>query len=282
VTILDLKNQPSPKKKKALYDVEAFRLQVKGEVENLLRFISRVHETIDFKSFVISNVSIVPHEDAHLLTMDIALYTSLYASEGVSTSPVIEGALGAKEPVQVNYPTAQPTVEETQSPSLIERESYKSPRPQSWPTHWPWPPPGEGEAPGTVPQSELPPHEELHVVQEGETLLSIALRHGSSVEAIVTANHLENGRFHVGQHLRVPVYDGATHSPEATRTPSPAPASPTLEPPGVETYTVKQGDTLSGIARRFGTSVKELMRLNDLGQTQIYVGQILQIPIEKR
>jgi len=46
-------------------------------------------------------------------------------------------------------------------------------------------------------------------------------------------------------------------------------------------YSVRRGDTLSGIARRFGTTVNELVRRNNIADpNRIYVGQILQIPGE--
>ena len=45
------------------------------------------------------------------------------------------------------------------------------------------------------------------------------------------------------------------------------------------TYTVQEGDTLSGIAARFDTTVAELVRLNHLANPDlIYVGQVLIIP----
>jgi LysM repeat protein len=42
---------------------------------------------------------------------------------------------------------------------------------------------------------------------------------------------------------------------------------------------VKPGDTLSGIAAQFGTTVKELAKLNGItNPSLIRVGQVLQIP----
>jgi LysM repeat protein len=43
-------------------------------------------------------------------------------------------------------------------------------------------------------------------------------------------------------------------------------------------YTVRIGDTLSGIALRFGVTVEAIQSLNNLDSTLIYVGQVLQIP----
>lgn len=44
-------------------------------------------------------------------------------------------------------------------------------------------------------------------------------------------------------------------------------------------YTVVQGDTLSGIANRFGTTVPAIMQANGLTSDVIYVGQVLLIPV---
>ena len=44
-------------------------------------------------------------------------------------------------------------------------------------------------------------------------------------------------------------------------------------------YTVRRGDTLSGVALRFGTSIRSLRTYNKIGRrNQIYIGQVLQLP----
>lgn len=61
-------------------------------------------------------------------------------------------------------------------------------------------------------------------------------------------------------------------------TPAPAPP-PAPTPPPSRTYTVKRGDTLSGIAARHGTTWQELQRINNIADPNlIYPGQVITLP----
>jgi LysM repeat protein len=64
-------------------------------------------------------------------------------------------------------------------------------------------------------------------------------------------------------------------TPKATKKPKP---SPTVIPANAKTYKVKSGDTLSGIASRYGITVKALKAANGLKDNIIHVGQVLVIP----
>jgi LysM repeat protein len=67
-------------------------------------------------------------------------------------------------------------------------------------------------------------------------------------------------------------------TPRPTTSPTPTP-SPTSSASGSKTYTVKSGDTLSGIASRFGTTSRILMDLNSISNANlIKIGQILKLP----
>ena len=67
-----------------------------------------------------------------------------------------------------------------------------------------------------------------------------------------------------------------TASPTPTQSPTPTPSPSAASP---RTYKVKAGDTLSGIASRFGTTTRILMDLNNItNANQIRVGQILKLP----
>jgi LysM repeat protein len=134
--------------------------------------------------------------------------------------------------------------------------------------------------PSATPTLPVPANEVIHIVRPGETLFRIALRYGVTVSDLAAANSIANpARIFAGQQLRIP--GGATVPPAATRTAPPATAtlSATAAPPATTSYTVQRGDTLFKIAARFGTSVSELIRLNQLSNPNvIFVGQVLQLP----
>jgi LysM repeat protein len=102
---------------------------------------------------------------------------------------------------------------------------------------------------------------QVHVVQRGETLSSIAARYGTTVQAFVQANGLSNPNFvWVGQRLTVPGRSGSS----------------TASGSGV--HVVQRGETLYSIARRYGTTASALAAANGLRNANlIYVGQRLRI-----
>jgi LysM repeat protein len=104
----------------------------------------------------------------------------------------------------------------------------------------------------------------VHIVQPGENLFRIALRYGTTVNAIAQANHIVNPWFiYVGQKLTIP---GGGGGPTPPGTPG-------------KTYVVQPGDTLYSIAVRYGTTVQALVVANNLSSPNlIYVGQTLNVP----
>lgn len=101
-----------------------------------------------------------------------------------------------------------------------------------------------------------------YTVQRGDNLTLIAARFGTTVSAIVQANNLQNPSFiYAGQVLFIP---GAVVPP--------------VSGTGVY-YTVRPGDTLIGIAYRFGVNYWDIVRANNItNPSRIYVGQRLFIP----
>ncbi|MEJ2749525.1 MAG: LysM peptidoglycan-binding domain-containing protein, partial [Anaerolineae bacterium] len=94
-----------------------------------------------------------------------------------------------------------------------------------------------------------------------------------SVATLAAANQIANpSRIFVGQMLAIPTGNAVIAPPPAVPDPNPAPG-------GNGTYTVRPGDTLSIIARKFGVDMAALAAVNHLANPSfIRVGQILTMP----
>ena len=114
-----------------------------------------------------------------------------------------------------------------------------------------------------------------HVIKSGETLYSIARHYKTTVDAICQANNIEDAtKVKSGQMLIIP---GATDSkkPVPQYTGSTAAKEKTVT---IREYTVKSGDTLYGISRKFSISVDTIRKANGMTKDDvIQVGQVLQI-----
>jgi len=140
-------------------------------------------------------------------------------------------------------------------------------------------PVGAGER-TSLAYAELPKSQRIsyqtHVVRSGETLSGVSHKYGVSTQMVRDANAKipKSGMLRVGQQLVIPT---AGYSPEM-RAAIAATSSSTRAPSrSAQTYTVRRGDTLSGIAQRYGTSASALKRINGLSSDQLRVGQKLRL-----
>jgi membrane-bound lytic murein transglycosylase D len=105
-------------------------------------------------------------------------------------------------------------------------------------------------------------------VKRGDTIGTIARRHGVSVSSIRGANNIRGSKILVGQTLIIPGGSGGSYSSSAGST--------------AVKYHVKSGDTLGTIAAHNGVTVASIKSANGLKGSTIMAGQTLHIPNGKR
>lgn len=120
--------------------------------------------------------------------------------------------------------------------------------------------------------------ETRYTVRSGDSWWAIARRHDTTVDRLRRLNPRRGDVIHPGDHLvvrRVAAYDRPGRIPVASAARSPKPAesepsasarstAPPRPAPGDEAYTVRAGDTMTGIARRLDVSPGTLAEWNDM------------------
>lgn len=139
------------------------------------------------------------------------------------------------------------------------------------------PPPVAAPPPVAPPVAPPGAEGQEYTVVRGDSFATIAKKSGVSVKAMEAANPgVDPKKLQIGQKLHVPAPASATSA-----APMAAPGAPEMASGGGEqTYKVKSGDTLIGIAKQFHTSVKAIESANNLTTTSIKVGQVLKIPVK--
>ena len=97
-----------------------------------------------------------------------------------------------------------------------------------------------------------------YTVRSGDSLWLLAQRYNTTVDAIKSLNGLSGNALSIGQILKIPSA-GASSAPYFE-------------------YTVRSGDTLWLLARRFNTTVDTIRSLNGLTSDNLNIGQVLRIP----
>lgn len=105
-------------------------------------------------------------------------------------------------------------------------------------------------------QNQPRPPTRLVVVRAGDSLTRLADRHKTDVLSLKRLNRLSGDSIFPGMKLVVP-------------------APPARE--AVARYRVRSGDSLTAIADRFGLSIQELKRMNELSRDRVYAGEVLKV-----
>lgn len=118
---------------------------------------------------------------------------------------------------------------------------------------------------------------ETYTVQSGDTLSGIAEKFNTTYTWLANINNISNPNLiYVGQTLTINRAAQSSQLQHSNISSQPAAANTSSSSSSV--YTVKSGDTLSGIAAQYGTSYEYLANLNGLSNpNMIYVGQQLKI-----
>lgn len=112
--------------------------------------------------------------------------------------------------------------------------------------------PSESPAPSPAPTQEL-----SYTVQKGDTLSGIAAKYGTTYQELAQINGIQNPNLiYPGQVLVIKAGAAASSS----------------------TYTVQKGDTLSGIAAKYGTTYQKLAQINGIQNPNLICpGQVLKL-----
>lgn len=167
------------------------------------------------------------------------------------------------------FASETPTPTETFTPSPVP--------PTHTPTHLPTETPLPSETASITPTPTIPgPF--IYIVEEGDTLYSLAVEFELEVLVLVEANKErleldpENPIIRVGDELLIP--PPGTKLATATPLPEGMPAGTKIE------YMVQSGDTMAVIAAEFNSTVESILEENELEDpNELFVGQILVIRV---
>lgn len=103
-------------------------------------------------------------------------------------------------------------------------------------------------------------------VVSGDSLWKISKKYGMTINELKKLNGLKSDLLRIGQVLKV---KGSSSSSSSS--------SSNVSTSATSTYKVVRGDSLSKIAKKYGTTVSKLKSLNGLKSDLIYVGQVLKV-----
>lgn len=114
-----------------------------------------------------------------------------------------------------------------------------------------------------------------HAVKSGERLDTIAKKYNVKADDIVELNQLKRKELFIGQSLRIPDNGkSAVKTEEKSTEKSP---KNTLKDSGIK-HTVKSGERLDTIAKKYGVKVDDIVELNQLKRKELRIGEKINIP----
>lgn len=243
VAIVDLQAQTGPDKEpQSVYDVRQFTVYAQGELVQLIDFVTRIRETA-VPGILLTNLNLDEGPEADMLTFDLQLYTSPYATESsLANLPAAPTSLPTA--VSTPIPTADSLADQLHQPWSA----------QDWPA-----------AMALIDQILA-----LDPAYPGmvEKLYAVHVNYGYQ---LLAQRDEAAARQEFEQAMAV-----NPNGTEAAAALQSLTAETTLRVPTI--YVVQRGDTLFSIARRYNVTVDALQAANGLVGNGITPGQELTIP----
>ncbi|MGN7990656.1 LysM peptidoglycan-binding domain-containing protein [Pedobacter sp. 22226] len=126
-----------------------------------------------------------------------------------------------------------------------------------------------------------------HTIKPKENLNMLAEKYGTTINELKALNNLTGSNLSIGQVIKIPAKNGEQ---TATATPYAPPAKNNSEVPAANTqpsdqtmieHTVAPKEFLGKIAEKYGTTVEEVKKANNLSGNNLRIGQKLKIPATK-
>ena len=113
-----------------------------------------------------------------------------------------------------------------------------------------------------------------YIVKKGDNLYSIAKQYNIDINILKKDNSLTSNTLKIGQNLRIRMNASNMEIKECYGEDyiDDSPSNNTIN------YTVKKGDSLYKIANMYNTTISEIIKLNNLKNTNLAINQVLKIP----
>lgn len=121
--------------------------------------------------------------------------------------------------------------------------------------------------PPTTVLPPIVPNESVYTVKKGDTLYAISQKYNITVDELKKLNNLTSNTLSIGQKLNITTNDKDINDNQDSQNNN-----------SNNTYIVKSGDTLYGIASKNNTTVDILKQLNNLSSNLLSIGQVLKLP----
>jgi LysM repeat protein len=125
-----------------------------------------------------------------------------------------------------------------------------------------------------------------HEVKESETLYALCKKYAVSMDVFKSDTTIVNGNIKIGQILKFvgaaePIYYDNIRKSETSGNNLANTNSALPENDSILDYTVKQGETLYSISKRYMVSSEKLQKLNNITPVQLKTGMIIKIPLKR-